>query len=126
MLNASFDTCFHWSKFLELKESTMVYLLKARTVEAEKQPLIGNVRTHAAEERVTSRNNRRGVASGVLCGRAPPALLCNGAVNTMNQHATINEAVFSVGAAPRLYNEDLKQLELKCSRVSGASSWQNN
>jgi hypothetical protein len=30
----------------------------------------------------------------------------------MNQHATIEEAVFSVGAAPRLYNEDLTQLEL--------------
>jgi hypothetical protein len=31
----------------------------------------------------------------------------------VNQHTTIEEAVFSVGAAPRLYNEDLKQLELE-------------
>jgi hypothetical protein len=31
----------------------------------------------------------------------------------VNQHATIEEAVFSVGAAPRLYNEDLTQLELE-------------
>jgi hypothetical protein len=30
----------------------------------------------------------------------------------MNEHATIWEAVFSVGAAQRLYNEDLPQLEL--------------
>jgi hypothetical protein len=35
----------------------------------------------------------------------------------MSQHATIEEAVFSVGAAPRLYNEDLTQLELELSRV---------
>jgi hypothetical protein len=30
-----------------------------------------------------------------------------------NQHATIEEAVFSAVAAPRLYNEDLRQLELE-------------
>jgi hypothetical protein len=30
----------------------------------------------------------------------------------VNQHATIDEAVCCVGSAPRLYNEDLKQLEL--------------
>jgi hypothetical protein len=33
----------------------------------------------------------------------------------VNQHATIGEAVFSVGAAPSLYNEDLTQLELELS-----------
>jgi hypothetical protein len=65
---------------------TVSYLLKARTVEAEKQPLQVMARTHAAEERVTyavtSRNNRRGVTSGVLCGSAPRSLLRNYAVNT--------------------------------------------
>jgi hypothetical protein len=35
----------------------------------------------------------------------------------VNQHATIEEAVFLCGAAPRLYNEDLRQLELELSRV---------
>jgi hypothetical protein len=35
----------------------------------------------------------------------------------VNQHATIEDAVFSVGVAPRLYNEDLRQLELELSRV---------
>jgi hypothetical protein len=35
----------------------------------------------------------------------------------MNQHATIEEAMFSVGAAPGLYREDLRQLELELSRV---------
>jgi hypothetical protein len=37
----------------------------------------------------------------------------------VNQHATIEEAMFSVVAAPRLYNVDLRQLELEL-RVSGA------
>jgi hypothetical protein len=36
----------------------------------------------------------------------------------VNQDATIEEAVFSVGAAPRLYNEDLRQPE-RIKRVSG-------
>jgi L-lysine 2,3-aminomutase len=31
----------------------------------------------------------------------------------VDQHATIEEAVFSVGAALRLYNEDLRQLEFE-------------
>jgi hypothetical protein len=31
----------------------------------------------------------------------------------VNEHATIEEAVFSVWPAPRLYNEDLRQLELE-------------
>jgi hypothetical protein len=35
----------------------------------------------------------------------------------MNHHATIEEVAFSAGAAPRLYNEHLKQLELELSRV---------
>jgi hypothetical protein len=35
----------------------------------------------------------------------------------VNQYATVQEAVFSVEAAPRLYNEDLGQLELKLSLI---------
>jgi hypothetical protein len=35
----------------------------------------------------------------------------------VNQQATTEEAVFSAGAAPRPYNEDLTQLKLKLSRV---------
>jgi hypothetical protein len=31
----------------------------------------------------------------------------------VNQHATIEEAVFSAGTGPRLYNEDLRRLELE-------------
>jgi hypothetical protein len=43
----------------------------------------------------------------------------------MNQHATIEEAVFSVGAAPRLYIEDLTQMELELSRVSESEIAEN-
>jgi hypothetical protein len=65
-------------------------------------------------------------------------LLCNDAVNTslqVNQYATIEEVVFSVGATLSLYNKDLRQLELELSQVpelagaaedSGVHSWQNN
>jgi hypothetical protein len=35
----------------------------------------------------------------------------------VSQNATMEDAVFSVGAATMLYNEDLRQLELKLSRV---------
>jgi GTP:adenosylcobinamide-phosphate guanylyltransferase len=35
----------------------------------------------------------------------------------VNQHATMEEAAFSVGATPRLYIEDLTQLESELSRV---------
>jgi hypothetical protein len=47
-------------------------------------------------------------------------LLRSGVVNisaAVNQHATIEEVVFSGVAAPRLYKEDLTQLELKFGRV---------
>jgi hypothetical protein len=43
------------------------------------------------------------------CGKHIPA--------AMNQHATMEEAVFCVGAIPMLYNEDFRQLELELSRV---------
>jgi hypothetical protein len=59
-----------------------------------------------------ARNNRRAAFSVVRavliatqrCGKHFSA--------AVNQHATIEEVVFSVGAVPRLYNEDLMQLEL--------------
>jgi hypothetical protein len=45
----------------------------------------------------------------------------------VNQQATTEEAVFSVGAVPRLYNEDLTQLQrIRIKGVSGVGSWQNN
>jgi hypothetical protein len=54
------------------------------------------------------------VVSGALVATHRCRKLISAAVN---QHATIEEAVFSVGAAPRQYNEDLGQLELELSRV---------
>jgi hypothetical protein len=40
----------------------------------------------------------------------------------VNQHTTIEDAVFSVGAAPRLYKEDLRLLELELrSRIGSCS-----
>jgi hypothetical protein len=53
---------------------------------------------------------------------APHSLLLNCAVNisaAVNQHATIEKALFSMGAAPRLYNEDLRQLELELRESPG-------
>jgi hypothetical protein len=54
----------------------------------------------------------------------------------MNEHATIEEAMFSMESAPMLYNEALTQLELELSRVrelavavensESLRGWQNN
>jgi hypothetical protein len=39
---------------------------------------------------------------------------CSKHISTaVKQHTTIEEPVFSVGAAPRLCNEDLRQLDLE-------------
>jgi hypothetical protein len=52
------------------------------------------------------------VVSAVLVAMQPCGKHISAAVNL---HATIDEAVFSVGAALRLYNEDFSQLELELS-----------
>jgi hypothetical protein len=77
-------------------------------------------RTNAAEERVTyavtSRNNRIGAASGVLCGVRAAVVatqLCGKHMSAaVNQHAAIEEAVFSVDP-PRGCIKSLTQLELE-------------
>jgi hypothetical protein len=81
--------------------------------------------THSAEERVTyavtSRNNTRD-ASGVFCVRTAfvaTQLYDKRISAAVHQQATIDKAVFSVGVAPTLYNEDLTQLE---DLSSGAGS----
>jgi hypothetical protein len=43
----------------------------------------------------------------------------------VNQH-TMEEVMFSVVAALRLCNEDLRQLRDRIERVSRVGSWQNN
>jgi hypothetical protein len=37
----------------------------------------------------------------------------------MNQHSTTEEAVFSVGDAPRLYNDELLAARIRIEGVSG-------
>jgi hypothetical protein len=72
--------------------------------------------TQAAKECVMSCNNRKGVASGVLCGSVVCLLLRNCVANTslqLTEHATVEEVVFAVGASLRLYDKDLMQPELE-------------
>jgi hypothetical protein len=48
--------------------------------------------------------------------------LCSNHISaTVNQNATIEQAVFSMGTNPKLYNDDLMQLELE-SRVEDGSN----
>jgi hypothetical protein len=44
----------------------------------------------------------------------------------INQHATIEEVLFSVGAVPRLFNEDLRQLELELREPPELAVGQND
>jgi hypothetical protein len=62
-------------------------------------------------------NNRREVFSVVSAALFATKLCGKHISATVNQHATIEEAVFSVGAAPRLYNEDLRQLRDKTGSI---------
>jgi hypothetical protein len=56
------------------------------------------------------RSNRRAVFS-VVNAALVAKQRCGKHISTeTNQHATIEEAVFCVGTAPRLYKEDLRQL----------------
>jgi hypothetical protein len=61
--------------------------------------------------------NRRAIDFVVLAVLLVTQRYCKHMFATVNQYATIEEAVFSVGAAPGLYNEDLTQLELEFGRV---------
>jgi hypothetical protein len=60
---------------------------------------------------VNALNNRRAVFS-VVSGAIVATQQCGKHISAAaNQHPTKEEAVFSVGAAQSLYNEDFKQLE---------------
>jgi hypothetical protein len=58
-----------------------------------------------------ARKNRRAVFSEVSAALVASQRCRKHISAALNQHATIEEAVFSVEASPRLYNEDLRQLE---------------
>jgi hypothetical protein len=64
---------------------------------------------------------RAALAATQLCGKHIFA--------AVNQHATIQEAVFFCGSGPRLYNEDLPQLEWELNRVlelaDAAENWES-
>jgi hypothetical protein len=62
-------------------------------------------------------NNRRAVFSVVSAALVATQRCSKHVSAAVNQEATIEKAVFSVGAALRLYNEDLMEIELELSRV---------
>jgi hypothetical protein len=94
-------------------------------VEAEKQPLLGNgsytrscgmlhVRCDVKQQQRRCCKRRSLWVCATLVATQLRGKHISAAVN---QHATVEEAVFSVGAVPRLYNDDLTPLELELSRV---------
>jgi hypothetical protein len=58
-------------------------------------------------------NNKRYIFSVVSAARVATQRCGKHISAAVNQLATVEEAVFSVGVAPRLYNENLRQLELE-------------
>jgi hypothetical protein len=74
------------------------------TPESRNSSLLGN-RSVNIFPRKRKHNNRRAVFSAV-CAEHVATQRCDKHIPAaVNQHATIEEAVFSVVAAPRLYNE---------------------
>jgi hypothetical protein len=87
------------------------------TPESRNSSLLGNDSVNTFQRKRT-RNNRRALFSVVSAAFVATQLCSKHNSAAKNQHATIEEAVFSVGSSPRLYNEDLRQLEGELSRVA--------
>jgi hypothetical protein len=83
--------------------------------------LLGNGSVKAFP-RKRMRNNRRAVFSVVRAAFVVTQRCGNRVSAAVNQHATIKKAVFSVVAALRLYNEDLRQLRDRIQGCSGGGS----
>jgi hypothetical protein len=66
---------------------------------------------------VTARNSREAAFSVVRTAHIVTQLCGKRISAAVNQHVTIEEAVFSVGTAPKLYNENLMQLEFRIEIV---------
>jgi hypothetical protein len=79
------------------------------TLESRNSSLLGNGWVNAFPWKGT-RNNRRAIFSVVRTARVATQWCGNHISAAANQHATIEKAVFCVGAALRLYNEVLRQL----------------
>jgi hypothetical protein len=82
------------------------------TPESQNSSLLGNGLVNILAE-ANACNSRRAVFSVVSTMLTATQWCAKHISAAVNQHATIEKAVYSVGAAPRLYNEDLRQLELE-------------
>jgi hypothetical protein len=80
--------------------------------ESRNSSLLGNGSVNIFPRKRT-RNNIIAVFSAVLAADVVTQRCGKPISAAVNQHATMEEVVFSVGAAPRLYNEDLRMLELE-------------
>jgi hypothetical protein len=89
------------------------------TPESLNSSLLGNGSVNTAAE--ANANNRRAVFSMIRAALVAMQR-CGKHLCSVNQHATTEEAVFSVGAAPRLYNEDLRHVRGRIEGASGDSS----
>jgi hypothetical protein len=69
---------------------------------------------------MNARNNKRAVFSVVRAELVATKRCGKHIFATVNQHATIEEAVYFLGAAQRLYNEDRRQLK---DRTEGVGRW---
>jgi hypothetical protein len=97
------------------------------TPENRNSSLLGNGSVNSFP-RKRARNKRRAVFSVVRAARVATQRCGKHISAAVNQHAVIEEAVFSVWAAPKFYNEEFRsfQLQQKTERVSEVDSWQNN
>jgi hypothetical protein len=88
------------------------------TPESKNRSFLGNGSVNTFPRKRTRYNRRTvfPVVSASLVGAPRCGKHISAAVN---QHATIEEAVFSVGVAPELHNEDLTQLEVELSSAVG-------
>jgi hypothetical protein len=84
------------------------------TSESRNSSLLGNGSLNTFP-RKRKRNSRRAVFSVDSAAFVATQRCCENISAAVNQYVTIEEAVLSVGAVPRLYNEDLTHLELKLS-----------
>jgi hypothetical protein len=94
-----------------------VYIYSNMTPESRNSSLLGNGLVNTFPRKRT----RATIVERCFLWSAPRTLLRNGAINisaAVNQHATIEETVFTVGTAPRLYNEELSQLRDRTEEVS--------
>jgi hypothetical protein len=78
------------------------------TPESRNSSLLGNCSVNRFPRKGKC-SNRRAVFSVFRAARVAMQRCGKHISAAANQHATLHEAVFSVGAAPRLYNEVLRQ-----------------